>query len=68
MEIVMQWIPEHSNIPDNAKVDTLAKEGSRQEQTHTQRTLKTNNPIKLHEEWLNEGIGKYWQNDHAKSK
>ena len=30
----MQWIPGHSNIPGN-NIDSLAKTGSRQEQSHT---------------------------------
>ena len=38
VEIVMQWIPGHSNIPGNDKADTLAKKGSGQEQPPTQTT------------------------------
>ena len=41
VEIVMQWIPGHSNIPGNDKADTLAKKGSRQEQPHNQTTFET---------------------------
>ena len=37
----MQWIPGHTSIPGNDKADTLAKEGSRHEQPHTQTTLQT---------------------------
>ena len=57
VEIVMQWIPGHSNIPGNDKADTLAKEGSRHEQPHTQTTLQTAKQIirsNYKEEWLNE--------------
>ena len=57
VEIVMQWIPGHSNIPGNDKADTLAKKGSRQEQPHNQTTFETAKQIiRSHykEEWLNE--------------
>ena len=38
VEIIMQWIPGHSNIPGNDKADTLAKKGSD----------KNNHPPKQH--------------------
>ena len=40
MNVVLQWIPGHSNIPGNDMAETLAKEGSRKEQPHTQTTLQ----------------------------
>ena len=57
VEIVMQWIPGHSDIPGNEKADTLAKKGSRQEQPHTETTYETARQIirsNYKEEWLNE--------------
>ena len=41
VEIVMQLIPGHSDIPGNEKVDILAKKGSIQEQPHTETTYET---------------------------
>ena len=35
VEVTMQWIPGHSNIPGNDIADTLAKTESRKEQPHT---------------------------------
>ena len=57
VEIIMQWIPGHSNIPGNDKADTLAKKGSGQEQPPTQTTFETAKQIirsNYKEEWLNE--------------
>ena len=57
VEVTMQWIPGHSNIPGNDIADTLAKTGSRQEQPHTQTTYETVKQIirsNFKEDWLNE--------------
>ena len=57
VEIIMQWIPGHSNIPGNDVADRLAKEGSRQEQPATLTTFETAKQIirsNFKEEWLNE--------------
>ena len=57
VEIAMQWIPGHSDIPGNDIADTLAKSGSRQEQPPSQTTYETVKQIirsNFKEEWLNE--------------
>ena len=57
VEITMQWIPGHSDIPGNDIADTLAKTGSRQEQPPTKTTYETVKQIirsNFKEEWLNE--------------
>ena len=57
VEITMQWIPGHSDIPGNDIADTLAKTGSRQEQPSTKTTYETVKQIirsNFKEEWLNE--------------
>ena len=54
MEIVMQWVPGHSDIPGNEKADMLAKQGSRQEQPRTDTTFKTVKHISS-DEWVGNG-------------
>ena len=67
VEIIMLWIPGHSNIPGNDVADRLAKEGSRQEQPATLTTFefrngKTDHQIKFQGR-LAERMGswKYWK-------
>ena len=57
VEIAMQWIPGHSDIPGNDIANTLAKSRSRQEQPPSQTTYETVKQIirsNFKEEWLNE--------------
>ena len=35
VEITLQWIPRHANIPGNDRADLLAKTGARNTQTQT---------------------------------
>ena len=57
----MQWISGLSDIPGNEKADTLAKQGSRQEQRPTHRNnlrnSQTDHQIKLQRE-IAEQVGK----------
>ena len=56
IQLTLQWIPGHSDLPGNDRADKLAKEGARKEQPdrpssyNTVRQILRNN---LKEEWLN---------------
>ena len=56
INITMQWIPGHTNIPGNERADSLAKRGSQEEQPNTASTLHTAKQIiraNAKEEWMN---------------
>ena len=41
IELTLQWIPSHCEIPGNERADTLAKKGAESEQTNTPVSLNT---------------------------
>ena len=56
IQVALQWIPGHSGVHGNEKADTLAKQGTTQEQPDTPVSLQTAKQIiqsNIKEEWLN---------------
>ena len=67
MEIIMQWISGLSDIPGNEKADTLAKQGSRQEQRHTEtiyetvkQIIRSNYKEKWLKKWARNQLARLW--------
>ena len=55
IQLVLQWIPGHTNIHGNDKADTLAKKGSRLEQHNKSAPINTTKQIIRHiykEKWM----------------
>ena len=64
-EITIQWIPGHSDIPNNEKADKLAKAGSRMEQHNIETSYETakqiaklNSKETWHNTWMSEEKGR----------
>lgn len=56
VNLIMQWIPGHTNTPGNDRADTLAKKGSKQEQPTTPAPLQTVKQVlkaNTKEDWMN---------------
>ena len=58
VEVTLQWIPSHCEIPGNERADTLAKKGAQSEQPNipvslatAKRIIKANNKIKRLNNW-----------------
>ena len=57
VELTLQWIPGHANIPGNERADTLAKKGASRPQTDVPTSLETAKQIircNKKEEWMND--------------
>ena len=57
IELVLQWIPGHFDLPGNERADFLAKKGSSCPQLNSPVSLKTSKQIikcNMKEEWMNE--------------